>query len=177
MAFPNPPKTWAFQESVESSELNTELRDALLVTWHSLAFKSADETVNNSTTLQNDDHLSFSVGTTDVWALNICLVCTDSTGTTADIKVAFTLPASGVMALGGVHSNAAATIVLDRWITSGTAVDLSTTNTGANVYLISGTYAGGGTAGTFQTQWAQNTLTVTDTKVLKGSYIAGVKLA
>ena len=177
MAWTEPPRTWSDGELVTAAIMNPHVRDQFKSTWHILAFKSGDETVNNSTTLQNDDHLSFSVGTTDVWALNICLVCTDSTGTAADIKVAFTLPASGVMALGGVHSNAAATIVLDRWITSGTAVDLATTNAGANVYLISGTYASGGTAGTFQTQWAQNTLTVTDTKILKGSYIAGVKLA
>jgi len=157
--------------------MNTHVRDQLKSTWHILAFKSADETVNNNTTLQNDDHLFFTVGTTDVWALNACLVCTDSTGTAADIKVAFTLPASGVMRLMSVTLNAAATVTAQRWDTSGVATDLATSNTVTNVHFLSGTYIGGGTGGTFQMQWAQNTLTVTDTKILKGSYISGVKLA
>ena len=56
--------------------------------------KTADETVSNSTVLQNDDHLVLSVGASDVW--DILMVLRINSSAVADFKWVFTVPASGV---------------------------------------------------------------------------------
>lgn len=46
-----------------------------------LVRKTADQTVNNSTTLVNDNHLSLAVGANEVWAIFLCLRISQTSGT------------------------------------------------------------------------------------------------
>lgn len=170
------PKTWSAGETLTAANFNTHIRDNENATMHVLAYKSADEPLNTNTTLQNDDHLSFSVGANDIYNLLILMVVNDASGGSADIKIAFTLPASGAMSLFYVGANGSGTIVVNRWTVSGTSTDLAAA-TLDNAILIVGTYTGGGTAGTFQTQWAQQTSNASNVTVKKGSNITGLKLA
>ena len=74
-----------------------ELTDGSQTALHSHAgsgpttvYKTADETVNNSTTLQDDDHISLSVLANEVWAFH--MVLHSSSDATPDIKVGWSVP-------------------------------------------------------------------------------------
>lgn len=185
MAFPNPPKTWAFQESVESSELNAELRDALTVATHLLGRKSADQIVNNSSTLVNVTDLSFTVAVNEIWHVQAWLLC-DSNGT-ADIKFGWTLPASATIFWGPIaggdgtnieawHSTAISTSPVGLVTTANDTYGSPASATIFGVAL-SGIVAVAGTAGTVQLQYAQNTPTVVDTKIKINSCLLGTRIA
>ena len=93
--------------------------------------KTADETVNNSTTLQNDDHLQLALAANDIYLVELFLL-QQSPSLNSDFKCGWSYPAA-------------------------------CTINGAN-------------AGTLIFQWAQNTATVEDTKVLTNSYLIACKL-
>ncbi len=173
MAWTNP-RTWTDGELVTKAIMDPHIRDNFNAVPHLLAYKSADQTVNNSVTLVNDSALSFAVGASDVWTIDVTMV--HISNTTADIKVAFTMPASGVMTLTSIWGSSAGAYTQHNFTVSGTSQDLEskTTEQSTRIY---GRYMGGGTAGTLQLQWAQASAQVVDTKVLKGSNIIGLKLA
>lgn len=136
-----------------------------------IIYKSADETVNNSTTLQNDDHLILPVGANEVWAFTLCLLF--RSGTTPDLKYAFTAPSGATVqflstiyfdSIGDGASTTVATIPGNG--TTVTVVDTAT-----------GVITASNTAGNMTLQWAQNVQNSSDTKVLAGSYIIAHKLA
>jgi hypothetical protein len=66
------PKTWAFQEGVESAELNTHLRDNLNAIGGPIVRlrKPADQSVAN-TTLTNDTTFTFSIAASEVWGVEL----------------------------------------------------------------------------------------------------------
>lgn len=146
-----------------------------------VARKSADETVNNSSTLQNDDHLSLSVAANETWAFDGVLLVT-SVSTASDFKLGWTVPASTTM-LWAMVSNANA-----HWLAATAGSSPGTLNTesstpsaggvaGTYGLLLRGVIRVAGTAGTVQFQWAQATLTAEDTKLLKDSHIVFRRLA
>lgn len=133
-----------------------------------LKLKTADETVNNSTTLQNDNDLLVAVQKSTEYLLRLHLEV--DSNTTADFKFALILP-SGATLIGTVFSDAnpslsAVAQVAD--LASGHAVILSVNPTVIEVVakLIMST-----TAGNVQLQWAQNTADVSDTIVREESYL------
>jgi hypothetical protein len=136
-----------------------------------IIYKSADETVNNSTTLQDDDHLSFSIAANEAWAFHLCLFY--RAATTPDVKYALTVPASATYQLFSVQQFQA--------VGDGAAITTAVANgSGASVTegeMASGVVVNGANAGTVQLQWAQNTANASNTKVLQGSYIIATKLA
>ena len=142
--------------------------------------KTADETVNNSATLQNDDHLLLTVGASDVWLVDMRLMLS-ATSTTPDWKFAFTVPAGATFRWGAEDLT-----TIGGWVpvaVGTSAPALSTTGTvtaGSSGSVhgshLTGIYVGGGTAGTLQFQWAQNTATVADSKVLTNSCLIATKL-
>ena len=146
MAFPNPPKTWAFQESVESSELNTELRDALLAEGpHLHARKTSDENVT-TTTLQDDDNFTFPVAANEVWLFKLCLLVVTGAG---GMKSSFSFPASGLLDGFLLGQNDGATD--DHQPVTLSASDGSTvsyvSNSTRKFYILEGMYINAGTAG------------------------------
>jgi len=132
--------------------------------------KSADEIVNNSATLQNDDHLVVAVKANENLTLRVCLVCKTASDV-PDMKIAFTVPTGG--AIKGktyVENSAIPTDVAD--LTSAQVLGLP--GTGRFWYILA-KYTGGANAGSVQLQWAQNTATVEDTTVEAESYLLAIK--
>lgn len=140
-----------------------------------IARKSADETVNASTTMQNDDALLFAVGTNETWMATLFL--TYDSGTTPDIKVTWALPAG---ATGRHASNVVNVGNVDDYVTGDATGTLSMAGGGAGVKrsaLINIQIRTGGTSGNVQLQWAQNTSDASDTKVRQESCIVAWKVA
>lgn len=136
--------------------------------------KTADETVNNSATLQNDDVLLLALAANETWYFT--LVFSHVGNGTADIQYAFTVPAGATLKWGCI----ARTDTSDSFggctdITSSGTAEPAGAGTGNRIVLSMGVVANGGTAGNLQLQWAQNVATVVDTKVLANSYLEAHK--
>lgn len=126
--------------------------------------KSANETVNNSATLQSDDHITFAIAASEVWAFRIYLKITSNA--TADWKWAWSLPAAGVyFASHGARDGTA-----DTQVAITTTASLAIVDTGVKIYEASGVLVNSVTAGTAVLQWAQDTATVVDTIIYANSY-------
>lgn len=146
--------------------------------------KTADETVNNSAALQNDDHLVLPVLASEVWAFDLTLLLT-SGNTIPDWQFAWTVPAGATMQWGGVSSSGTA----NQWVTAGVAASPISLTSESGVILsgsaasgVSGVFFRGvivvsSTAGNVQFQWAQNTAHASDSKVLANSHMVARKLA
>ena len=139
--------------------------------------KTADETVNNSSTLQNDDHLILPLGANEVWIFQFFLFSNSST--TADIKIAFTAPTGAVFQ----YLISSADIGVDSSTTTATFARMST---GAiNIYgesldkldILRGLVINGANAGNLQLQWAQSLAEVSDTIVRANSCLIATKIA
>lgn len=133
--------------------------------------KAADETVNNSANLQNDDALLFTPAVNSAYHVKFIVFLI--TGGTPDFKWAVTVPAgaefAGVSNYVGKDANA---------ITTGVAAEAFGTSTTTNqVLTIEGILTMGATAGNCQFQWAQNTATAEDTKVLTNSLLFYERIA
>lgn len=131
-------------------------------------YKSADETVNNSDVLQDDDHLLFAVGANEAWAFEMALYM--NSGTTPDIKLQVNVPSG---ATGFYDSPTGAPSAMTAF---GSPQTQSTSGSDQQMFFV-GTVINGATPGNLQLQWAQNLATLSDTKVLKGSCIIAYRLA
>ena len=69
-------------DQATAADVNAEL-DKIKRIW-----KTADETVNNSIAVQDDNHLSFSIAANEIWEFRIVLIHIGNA--TADLKVAVT---------------------------------------------------------------------------------------
>jgi hypothetical protein len=144
--------------------------------------KASDETVNNSDTLQNDDDFSFSVSANKSYLIDLYLLLNGNA--TADYKAAWTLPA-GATIYWGVEGYGGSAGITTYWapvepaqgsqqaLSTGTISWNGSSNSPIGSHLV-GILIVGGTAGTAQFQWAQNTATAVDTKILAGSMLRAV---
>lgn len=140
--------------------------------------KSAAESVASTTTLQNDDHITFTLAASAVYQLSAFLSVSGSTG--ADVQTAWSItgPASG-----GNHTNrycrgpAANTTIVDQ----GDAVMRALGWGSAMVYGLDGVRASGisesglldtttGGSGAITLQWAQNASNAASTVLGTSSY-------
>lgn len=135
------------------------------------AVKTAPETVTSSTSLQSDDHLSCTIGTSGTWVINLNLAVTANAS--GGFKYDFTLPAgatgymvatgnttlgtTGVSATAGAGGTAAITVGIGFLI---------------KLYVVSG-----GTAGTVQFRWAQNASFGTGTSLGQGSNLTSIRIS
>jgi len=146
-----------------------------------IAYKTADETVNNSTTYQDDDHLTLPVEANSVYhfSLNVLGVTNNAT---PEIKFQFTAPASSNGACtylvpttnsstfyNGVIAYGAAPIIVAPAVNSWGAI-FTTVPLKAEGILVTA-----GTAGSFTVQWAQRVANASDTKWLTGSSLTLIK--
>lgn len=136
--------------------------------------KTADQTVNNTTTLADDNTLTFPVVAGEVWEIE-GLLFVDS-ATAADITVRLATPSgqSGYWrALGSSASNTSATAA--ALVPSGVAFNGNATIGGLGAGVISTVKLEGllvvGDAGSCVLRWAQGTADATDTIVKAGSYL------
>ncbi len=128
-----------------------------------IIIKPADETVNNSEVLQDDDDLTFPVTTNATYIFTMALLT--NSGTTPDFDFQWALPTSATADYLYITGTNVVTAT-DESTTPGIASD------GADqTLLIIGRVVTAGTAGTAVMQWAQTTGTGSDTKVLANSWM------
>ncbi len=136
------------------------------------AFKSADESVTSSTTLQNDDHLLFAVEANARYKLDGYLSYTGAVSPAGDLKIDWTIPAGASMKWASFAVNSNALTSYDVVVQSETGVRAYGT-LGAQEMALQpkGWLVTAGTAGTLQMRWAQNASSATATVLKTGSYL------
>lgn len=143
-------------------------------------YKSADEVVNNSSALQNDNLLLFAIAASEVWNFETHIFWDGATN--SDAKFAFTVPAAATIRIWhgqGTDASGGANSQDTTYTGSGTVCG---DHTGQGVGTIrhmsvSGYVINGANAGNVQLQWAQVTAQNTDTTVRQGSWIRATKMA
>jgi hypothetical protein len=163
MAFTTVPAAGAKLRGSVLSSLITEVRPLSVR-------KGLDETVNNSTTLQNDDELFLAVEANASYWLNLRLIM--NSGTTPDFKMLFTFPAGLTMKLHNVEATGTLSVPYDQTTTA------AMSGTGADAIIqVEGRVLVSSTSGTLTLQWAQNTLTVANTIVRADSTMRLTRLS
>lgn len=134
--------------------------------------KTADEIVTNSSTVQDDDHLFAAVAANQFMAFKIWLMFEGDTAS-SNLKLGMNAPAGATFQWtvgGAVYITAAgttaATITIEQTNTLG--VDGSSTERSVTM---EGYVLNGGTAGTLQLRWAQNTAEANNTTMKANSYM------
>jgi len=127
--------------------------------------KTADETVTNSTVLQNDDELQFAALANKMYAIQMFIIVNDP-NTDADIKWAFSLPAAATMFGKELQVEADAV----REITGATLVS-DVVDGNDHCMVITGVIKVGANAGNCIFQWCQNAARATGSKVKAGSWL------
>jgi len=135
--------------------------------------KTANETVNNSATLQDDNHLSFHLPANGQWIFDASIKW--SSGATPDLKLDWTLPSGATGTYGVVGDQAQATPDAQLSITTSN-VFLSSGGGNFSTYL-AGEITMGSAAGLVTLQWAQNTANASDTILQKGSWVRVMRAA
>jgi len=164
MGFTTIPPVGKFRAAILSS-LITEVRVVP-------ATKSADQTIISNSTLQNDTELAVAVAASTNYDFKLVLLY--NSGVTPDLKFGWTYPVGTTMRYsmqgytGGVVQSFRI-IETDVVALDGNASSLSC--------VCEGTVFVGATAGTLQLQWAQNTLTASNSSVLLGSSLRLWKVA
>jgi len=149
--------------------------------------KTADEIVNNSTTLQNDDHLLLAIAANEVWLINLFLLWTSPT-TGHYLKTGWSYPTDCSIKWGpemkvsssnvSYWSHAASnTYKLALLTETSTLLDSLSANAAICGLRLTAIVINGANAGTLNFQWAQGYATAEDTKVLTNSCLIAHKLS
>jgi hypothetical protein len=134
--------------------------------------KTADEPVNNSTALQNDDELLLAMAANEVWEIDLNLIFQSTA--VAGLKLIPTVPAACVGYQHGVYIDTTPALVL----TKVALVTVSVQGIAANSMLcLRYTVINGANAGNFQIQWAQMVAEATNTIVRANSMLIARKIA
>lgn len=139
--------------------------------------KALDESINTSTTLQNDDDLVFPIAASEEWVADVNLDVGAALVATG-FKVAITVPAGATMSLCAVASAFPGVNTFKRTTTSGAALDYTIvtavdSNSSVRLFL---RVLNSTTAGSVQVQWAQSTSSGTDVTVRAGSFLVAEKV-
>lgn len=130
--------------------------------------KTADETVNNSTTSQNDDHLYYSVAANKVYAYRLSYMWHSAGAIRPKCDFAFPAGATNTwVAIFRAASTEHSERIANEQVTNMFEM-------GADTYQhieIWGIIATAGTAGTLQLRWAQNAAVAADLTGKKGSLL------
>jgi hypothetical protein len=132
------------------------------------ARKVLDETVNNSSTLQDDNELfvALTANNTYVFSLTLSYI----SGTTPDFKFKFNIPAGASMAYGVMGLDTAGGFTTAGNLNSGNTPSIGG-SAGDAMAICKGTVIVSSTAGNLSLQWAQNVANVSDTIVRAGSIL------
>ena len=134
--------------------------------------KSADETVNNSAALQNDNHLTFAVDANDEWTFRF--VVQAQSGVTPGLQFAVTAPSGATCDISFIDAEGAVT---SSNVACGVSSGLLAGNGVTDVYEITGSVRNGATAGNVTLQWAQQTADASNTTVYAGSYLNAIPVS
>jgi len=156
---------------------DTQIVDKRIFTWGPVFMeKTANETMVSDTALQNDNHLKFTMGANEDWAIELFLYYT-APWNAGDFKAAWTHPTGSTFKWGGHRISTAVTSsggnvnsTAEQAGVSGSAHLAGGAMSGAIggiaemcLWRMRGKYEGGANAGDLQLQWAQN---VTDTETV-----------
>lgn len=130
--------------------------------------KTADETLTNDATLQNDDELFFALGANEVWFVEALLYRIGKAA--ADIKFKAVTP-SGSSGKTWRESDRASELVVSTTYAEAIETD-DTLGVGKYYWFV----VNGATAGNFQLQWAQNTQNNSDLTVKAGSFLRATRI-
>jgi hypothetical protein len=144
--------------------------------------KTADETVNNSTTLQNDDHLTFTIGASEIWAFWGMLALTTPSSATPDLKADFDIPSGGNVRSTFIGpqlgvTDATNTQMYSNHIDSGGVHTIGITTGGQIGVLFSGVARNGATPGSVRLRWAQNSAASENTTIRTDSFLVAMRIA
>ncbi|MBA7574512.1 hypothetical protein ES708_16321 [subsurface metagenome] len=150
----------AHHEAITPAQVDTKVSDhaVLLTGIHGevIVRKTANETVHESTVLQNDDHLFMAIAINEVWEFRLYLRITCGAMRTGTCN--FTVPGGGSYLFHGTS------------VVAGTTSNTTIGKIGdTSISVIEGIVINGGNAGTFQFQWAQPTAADEDTIILADS--------
>ena len=146
---------------------------------HVVINKNSDELVDNSSTLQNDDDFSFSIGANEIWVGHMVLYLDDeAAGSTNSIRCGWSLPSGASFRASGIYYRGSTEAILD--IDEGTSNPFFVNFTFVDIddsdfLVIEFTLKNGGTAGTAQFQWAQGIARTNGTIVEADSYMVAHK--
>jgi len=146
-----------------------------------LAVKAADETVNSSTTLQNDDALVVALSASTNYAIIMYLVINSTAN--ADFKYDFAVPTSPTAVgnrqhfygIGGAAS-ASGNLVQAEANAVGLETDVTVLCADGNSHglMMMAAIRNGSNAGNLQLRWAQGTSHADDCSVLQGSWLLAI---
>lgn len=151
--------------------------DALGIT----AWKTADETVTSSTTVQNDDQLFLPVAANAKYKLTSHIFYSGGASPIGDLKLKWTGPTGAVLqwANYGVNTSALTShnVVVEA-LAAASPRAVGTNGAGAWMSCCpGGTLTTASTSGNLTLQWAQNSSSATGTIVYAGSEITLVRVA
>lgn len=175
------PRTWVVGEVATAAQLNTHLRDNLnAIGPHVRVRKTTTESVTNSTTLQNDDELFFSIAANETWLVRAAVFFTSFLA--PDIKFGWSVPAGATGRHGGYLPDRAVTTLSGTVeFASEAALTTAIEGGGAGANELSGmlfaSVVNGATAGTVNLQSAQAAATADATSVLAGSFLIAHRIA
>ena len=131
--------------------------------------KAANEAVNNSTAMQNDNDLvSASLAASTVWVVDLIIVATNAGGVTGDANFDFTIPTGATLYVGGTYLDTADALAVPTSVGNQNTIGVGMTSVD-RVFRIAGWIEISTTAGTCQLRWAQNVATVGDLTFRKNS--------
>jgi hypothetical protein len=138
------------------------------------ARSTVDESVNNTSTLQNDDELFLTVAASSVYELTGVIHI--NSGSTPDFKIGWTFPTGLTMRYTVLaFDSTGALFATTRYAETDTPA-MAGAGVADEFIITGGLVITAGTAGTLQMQFAQNTPTVGNSTRLLNSYIRLVKL-
>ena len=160
-----------------------DVRDLLVSSMPHIVHKTADESVSASTTLQNDDHLTFTIDANTTWLVDAWLFVDGATA--GDIKVHVAGPTSclGKFWVGGPATNATSGTNRSSngtvsTINSNTGLDVGTLGSGTNSLVqVHASVRNQGNAGSVTIQWAQRASNATATRVRQDSFLIAHRIA
>ena len=141
-----------------------------------IAYKTANEVVNNSSVLQDDDELTIPVAANASYEF-FAIITYQNTNANSGLKYLFTIPA-GATLMGARGEHIAA--ITDEH--GATLIDFETQVVLGPGYITTkadffwGTYIGAAAAGNILFRWAQNTAIAADTLIHAGSFIRLIHL-
>lgn len=132
------------------------------------AYKTSDETVNNTSTLQSDDFLFLDVAASTKYEFELFIVY--NSGTTPDLKIGWTLPTGATNLYGYQFYDG--TVWSAGGSTSVPTAGVALAGFGADLMArFQGSISISTTAGTMQVVWAQNTANASNTTIRAGAYL------
>jgi len=127
------------------------------------AIKAADETVNNTTTVQDDNHLSLSVASNTTYGVELAFYAVGASSSSDGIDWRFTVPSGASMSMGEDSDTA--------WVDATAEVSDAYEVSSLAAKHYTGKLVTSGAAGTATMQWAQKTAHASNLTLVQGCWL------